>query len=380
MLSRLDQNAVSTWRQASLQSFAGKSTPRSRSAAMRPSERVWMGKLLKFREYAVRWFEEQESKRKWKPGTVQAYRTVRARLLEAFGPKQLAHVRPGHVADYLTDLSKQGYSASVVQRDAAVLSAIFKTAKAAELVESNPVEGAELPKQPAFRPPILTPAEVRLILREFTDTWARVLFLTLELTGIRRFEARNLRWRDVDLIENVLKVVDSKSESGVRSIALSSTLAEELWQLRRTSAFAGDDEYVFCHPTLGNPLNPDRYKAKLRAAIEKAGLSERFPEWTKKDVSGRRRGGLRAFHDGRHAAITHDAAAGSSAIAVMTKAGHSSMSTTQRYLHLAGAVFREEADRLEERLLGRSSTDLSESENTSADLGAGGKPEAALSD
>ena len=43
-------------------------------------------------------------------------------------------------------------------------------------------------------------------------------------------------------------------------------------------------------------------------------------------------------------------------IAVMTKAGHSNMKTTQRYPHLAGTVFREEADRLEERLLGRSST------------------------
>jgi hypothetical protein len=36
----------------------------------------------------------------------------------------------------------------------------------------------------------------------------------------------------------------------------------------------------------------------------------------------------------------------------MAKAGHSSMSTTQAYLHLAGVVFREEAEALERRLLG----------------------------
>jgi integrase len=63
-------------------------------------------------------------------------------------------------------------------------------------------------------------------------------------------------------------------------------------------------------------------------------------------------GRVRAFHDLRHTAITHDAAAGSSAIAVMAKAGHSNMSTTETYLHLAGTVFRDEAERLEERLLG----------------------------
>jgi integrase len=58
----------------------------------------------------------------------------------------------------------------------------------------------------------------------------------------------------------------------------------------------------------------------------------------------------RPFHDLRHTAITNDAAAGSSPIAVMTKAGHSNMSTTKRYLHLAGVVFRDEADALERRL------------------------------
>jgi hypothetical protein len=37
----------------------------------------------------------------------------------------------------------------------------------------------------------------------------------------------------------------------------------------------------------------------------------------------------------------------------MAKAGHRSMSsTTKTYLHLAGVVFREDADALERRLLG----------------------------
>jgi len=48
----------------------------------------------------------------------------------------------------------------------------------------------------------------------------------------------------------------------------------------------------------------------------------------------------------------------------MTKAGHSSFATTQTYLHLAGTVFREEAERMERMALGGSSmepsTDMSE--------------------
>lgn len=51
---------------------------------------------------------------------------------------------------------------------------------------------------------------------------------------------------------------------------------------------------------------------------------------------------------------------------------HSSFATTRTYLHLAGTVFREEAERMERLALGGSSTepstDLSESQDTSADL------------
>jgi len=57
----------------------------------------------------------------------------------------------------------------------------------------------------------------------------------------------------------------------------------------------------------------------------------------------------------------------------MAKAGHANMATTKRYLHLAGVVFRDEADALELRLFGLStkgSTDLRAPERTEADLAA----------
>jgi integrase len=80
-------------------------------------------------------------------------------------------------------------------------------------------------------------------------------------------------------------------------------------------------------------------------------------------------GYVRAFHDLRHTAITNDAAAGANPVALMTKAGHSSMATTRTYLHLAGTVFRDEANALESRMLGtRISTHASEPETTREQL------------
>jgi integrase/recombinase XerD len=84
----------------------------------------------------------------------------------------------------------------------------------------------------------------------------------------------------------------------------------------------------------------------------------------KADVDGK----ARPFHDLRHTALTNLAATGASPIAVMATAGHASMQTTKQYLHLAGVVFRDDADALEARLLGvESSTHLSESQVISDD-------------
>jgi hypothetical protein len=49
----------------------------------------------------------------------------------------------------------------------------------------NP-EGVERPKIPKRKWRILEPAEVGLVVRSFTDPQARVAFLTLVLTGVRR--------------------------------------------------------------------------------------------------------------------------------------------------------------------------------------------------
>jgi integrase len=307
---------------------------------------------LSFAVYAARWFAEGEKRRGWKQSTVKEYRSVRRRLVGHFGAMPLAAIRPRHVAAFVAE---HEHGPAVISRDVSLLHAMFATAQREELVEANPAERAERPKLPPFRPQILEPVEVARVAKAFTDEQARAIFLTLVLTGLRRHELQNLRWRDVDLVESVLRVCKSKSEEGIRSIALTKTLAEELWQQRRRSNFQGDDELVFCHPARGTIYRAETFKEALTAALKAAGVDKQ----------------PRPFHDLRHTAITNDAAAGSSPIAVMAKAGHANMTTTKRYLHLAGVVFRDEADALERRLLGLSteaSTDFRAPERTEADL------------
>ena len=149
-------------------------------------------------------------------------------------------------------------------------------------------------------------------------------------------------------MDGVLRVRDSKSEDGIRSIALSRTLQEELWRRRRSSKFQGEDERLFCHPTRGTIYCAETFEDALGAALAASG------------VEGR----VRAFHDLRHTAITNDAAAGANPVALMTKAGHADMKTTRTYLHPAGVVFRDEAERSPAARRGRTFYQLSEPQAT----------------
>jgi integrase len=308
---------------------------------------------LTFREYAAEWVAAGPVKRGWKPATPIRYRPVLARLGETFGSMPLQAIRPRDVAAYATDQLKT-YAAKTVNLDLNVLSDIFKTAIAEEVAETNPVSGVQRPKVRRRKWKILTPAEVTRVAQAFTDEQAQLIFLTLVLTGIRRFELQALRWRDVDLVMSTLRVAESKSEEGERSIALASMLAEALWQRRRSSAFRGDDELVFCHPTRGSRIDPDWYAGEHRKALKAAGITEY----------------VRPFHDLRHASLTNGVVAGEQPLELMARAGHRSMSTTRQYLHLAGITFPEKAAALEQHLLaGRTfyPTDVTEADPASSD-------------
>jgi integrase len=310
---------------------------------------------LTFETAIAEWFAATEVENAWRPQTTRQYRTVVARLNATFGVRRLADVGPSDIAAYKA-AKLEKYGASSVSRDLSILHAFFAWAVVVKGCASNPTVGVHHPRKPGWKGQALRPEEVQALLRAFTDEQARTAFLTLVLTGVRRSELQALRWRDVDLIENRLRVVDSKTDAGSRSIALPTMLAEQLWQWRRATSYNSDEGRVFCHPERGSVYRYELFAKALRRAYKAAGMT--FPE------------GMRAMHDLRVTMVTNDALAGANPVALMTKAGHTNMATTKRYLRLAGIVFPDEAAALEARMLGTepstaSSTRLAEPQPTS---------------
>ena len=163
---------------------------------------------------------------------------------------------------------------------------------------------------------------------------------------MRRGELLGLRWRDVQLLEGLVQVREAfvrgrfttpKSRASRRLVELGSRTQELLTGHWRTSAHAGDADLVFCHPETGGPLDPSRLSRRyLRPALRRAGIERPF----------------RPFHDLRHTALTHEAAAGNPQVYVQLRAGHSQGAITEKYIHAAQVLFPGAAQRGEDRIFG----------------------------
>jgi integrase len=309
-----------------------------------------------FATFAREWIDERDAE--LKRSTRQGYRSIiEGHLIPAFGARRLDSIDVAELDRYLAR-KRQGLAARTLNRHLNLLHSLFRAAARRGLVRGNPVGDVDRPREPRRRWRILSPVEIGRVERAFVELadeadgeerdWreqARVVFLTVVSAGLRRGEVLGLRWGHVNLADPAgatLRVCETfvrgrpdspKSEKSERTLAIG-RLAGELFDHRARTVFRGDDERVFCNPLTGGPLDPKRYAETLRLALARAKVE----------------GYVRPFHDGRHTSITNAAAAGVSPAALMARAGHSDFATTQLYIDLAGETFREEADRLEERV------------------------------
>ena len=97
----------------------------------------------------------------------------------------------------------------------------------------------------------------------------------------------------------------------------------------------------------------------IQSRLQLAGFAERNPSKLGRDYMrpALKRAKIvkpfRVWHDMRHTALTHEAAAGNPMAYVQLKAGHSQSAITERYIHAAQVMFPGAAARGEARIFGR---------------------------
>jgi integrase len=155
--------------------------------------------------------------------------------------------------------------------------------------QTNPVPDAARPQRrragdasPDLQ--FLTPSELDAVIEAIPDVVVdrdslgpvlRVLILAAGTTGIRQSELLGLRWRDVDVAAQRIRIRtawvrgehsgEGKSDlSTRRSVPMTDRLALELKKWRLRTVFADDDELVFGHPDLGTPLDRTKVTRRFR--------------------------------------------------------------------------------------------------------------------
>jgi integrase len=284
--------------------------------------------------------------------------TLRRHVLPTLGDVELAELetRPELLDRYIATKRETGLAAKTIANHLRTLSAMFEYARRRRRMSLNPVSLLEPLSVPTPDTPVLCEEEIAALLNAYrlaeeaaipeeAPWWALARRLTTFALGtaLRRGEILALRWADIEMLERRLHVRRSfvrgemgepKSKAGRRTIGYGPRTADLLEEQFQASLYRSADSLVFCHPQLGTPLDPSKASGYMRKAIKAAGIERP----------------LRPWHDLRHTALTHDAAAGNPAVYVQARAGHAQATMTERYVHAAQVAFPGAAERSEERL------------------------------
>ena len=210
---------------------------------------------------------------------------INPQLIEAFKKKRLEPGRKIH---------------RQINLELLCLQAMLKWGAEQGLCNETSIKFKPLPdKRKIPDPP--TPEEIYKIIDNASDIFHKSLFCALYHAGLRSEEARTLQWKDVS-IDGEYMTVNGKGDKR-RIVPISEYLLELLREHKKTSS----GQFVW-----GNIRS---FKTAWNATLKRAGLKDITP------------------HHLRHAFATHNLEGNTDLKSVQDMLGHSSISTTQIYLH-----------------------------------------------
>jgi integrase len=261
----------------------------------------------------------------WKPSgreTIRIY--LRARILPTFAKMPVDRVRPEDVAAWFDAASRDKPGAA--NRAFEILRSMMFRAEEYGFREpgTNPCLGIRKNPRRAIARFLDTGELARLgrALDAREDEWPEAVaaIRLLALTGCRRGEVLNLRWRDIG--ENAITLRDSKS--GPRSVPLGEAARGNV--IDTPPGPCDPDAFLF--PRLGGSRHAHRLVACWRAVCDDANL------------------GKVRLHDLRHTAASHAVMSGENLPLVGKLLGHRRHETTAGYAHLADGHLVETAEQV----------------------------------
>ena len=255
------------------------------------------------KEYEV-WAEKQKGF-KSKKGFIK-------KLVAHFASLNLSLLRTQAVEQYQTNLLKQGFKNSSVNRVLSTLKHMVTKAVEWEMAPEEILKRVRKVKQLPERNGrlrFLSKEEIES-LTNACDAHLRPIVITAVNTGMRKGEILALVWEQVDLKHGFVLLVNTKNGKR-REIPINKTLRDSLTALPRHIT----SPYVFWQGEDGKRFMDVR--RSFRSALKRAGI---------KDFH---------FHDLRHTFASHLIMKGADITTVKELLGHNTLTMTMRYAHLA---------------------------------------------
>lgn len=165
--------------------------------------------------------------------TVRAYVSSLGHIKRHLGDRRLTSLTPIVVEDFKISLAAEGLGPAAANGAFLRLKQSLAQAVTWKLIGNNPAAPIAAPKMKKYNASRLDPSEVRKLL-DGADTMTDygVFFWLACLTGLRLQEILNLTWADIDFATSQLIVTSSKTEAGVRAVALGADTLERLQRHR----------------------------------------------------------------------------------------------------------------------------------------------------
>lgn len=244
---------------------------------------------MTLKDYILRW-QEVYDKNQSRPTTYAAHGYLfKNHILPGLGEIQLSELTVEQVGDFLEERKRfgghrpespeyPGLGEHTMRHIHRLLQQCLDQAIRDGLIADNPARAFHHPKPKKVSANVLTPAEVE----DYLDAAERLghlpMFLLALTVGLRQGELIALKWSDLDVTEQTLTILESRSverrelveyQGGTRTVSLTE---EAIELLRMEHARHPSSPLMFMHPATQKPYSPQMVRRMHNEIIKEAGL------------------------------------------------------------------------------------------------------------
>ncbi len=312
-------------------------------------------KDITLREYLSMWLESKKDNLKLT--TYSFYKNIiEDRINPILGSIMLSKLKPLHIQEFLNHYAgNKDITSTTVKHYFTTLNTALNQAVKWQLIPNNPCSAVKSPRREKTEMKVLTPEDVNKLLNSVKNGKYGTMFMPILLAvacGLRRGEIVALKWEDIDLENETIRIdessamrvdgkniiTDTKTEKSQRTISLPPFIIPILKDHKKQQAENKlklgpeykNNSFVCCWPN-GAELTPNYITHTFKKVLKEAGLPDM------------------RFHDLRHTNATLMLLQGINVKVISERLGHSSIDVTlDIYSHIIPQMQKEAAQKLDE--------------------------------